>query len=742
MSDSVAKVLINLSLDRTFDYRIPAELEGRIAPGAKVSVPFGKGDSPRSAFVVSVSPSSHRKDLKPILSLCGDKPMIPPNLLKLGEWIASYYCCTREQAVRVLLPGAVRNGKIRTRTVPRCYLADPAAAAEYMGKATARTRARAEILKLLSVRGGQSPDALATAAGAGKSAVRALVKLGLIRVEEEKVLRDPLRGAKVQPTVPLDPTPDQAAALKKIREMADRTDGPGTLLLHGITCSGKTEVYLQAIAHILERGMDAIVLVPEISLTPQTVSRFRGRFGDKVSVLHSGLTDGERYDEWMKVYNGDVRIAVGARSALFAPFRRLGLIIVDEEHENSYKQSEAPRYNARDVAVMRGRMEKALVILGSATPSLESWHNAESGKYELASMRTRSNPEIHLPAVRIVNMQMEKNEEDKTPFFSKMLIQAVQKRLADGDQTILFLNKRGFARQMLCEVCGFVATCADCGVPYTYHRKTATLSCHLCGAALPAPETCPDCASPQIRYQGAGTERIEHQAHALFSSARIARMDSDTMTNPAQYEQVLTSFRRKEIDILIGTQMIAKGLDFPNVTLVGILNADMGLFLPDFRAQERTFQLLAQVAGRAGRGFAGGEVLIQTFNPFNPAIEHAANHDFIAFAEEELEVRRELEYPPFTRLCILHFEGPDAAEVQAAAEALTQRLAGEAPEVEISPPSPAPVERIKGKYRFMSVARGKNQSRFRPVLRAAVMNWRKTNKTVDFQADVDALNLL
>ena len=742
MSDSVAKVLINLSLDRTFDYRIPAGLEGLVVPGAKVSVPFGKGNAPRPAFVISVSPGSDRKDLKEILSLSGERPMIPDNLLKLGEWIASYYCCTREQAVRVLLPGAVRNGKIRTRTVPRCYLADPAAAAEYMGKATARTKARAEILKQLSVRGGQSPDALAAAAGAGKSAVKALVKLGLIRIEEEKVLRDPLRGVKVEPTKPLEPTPDQAAALKTIREMSDRADAPGTLLLHGITCSGKTEVYLQAIGHILERGRDAIVLVPEISLTPQTVSRFRGRFGDKVSVLHSGLTDGERYDEWMKVYNGDVRIAVGARSALFAPFRNLGLIIVDEEHENSYKQSEAPRYNARDVAVMRGKLEKALVILGSATPSLESWHNAESGKYALASMRTRSNPEIHLPAVRIVNMQMEKNEEDKTPFFSKLLVQAVRKRLADGDQTILFLNKRGFARQMICEVCGFVAACPDCGVPYTYHRKTATLSCHLCGAALPAPENCPDCASPKIRYQGAGTERIEFQARALFPEAHIARMDSDTMTNPAQYEQVLSDFRRKKTDILIGTQMIAKGLDFPNVTLVGILNADMGLFLPDFRAQERTFQLLAQVAGRAGRGFSGGEVLIQTFNPFNPAIEHAANHDFIAFAQEEMEVRRELEYPPFTRLSVLHFEGQDAAEVQAAAEDLTRRLSGEAPEVEISPPSPAPVERIKGKYRFMSVARGKNQARFRSVLRAAVMSWRKKNRTVDFQADVDALNLL
>ncbi len=745
MSCFAAKILMDISLDRTFDYRIPEEFVSRIQPGVKVNVPFGRGDKQRVGCVSAVFEITDEaaEKLKYITEILEERPAIPEKLLKLGDWISAYYCCTREQSLRNLLPGAVRNGKVRARTEPRYYLNDPVAAADYIAKATARTKPRAEILKQLSFRGGQSADNLIAASGSSKSALAALVTLGLIKKENVQILRDPFKGAKVQQSKPMTPTPDQAAALEKIFQMADHPDGKQhVLLLHGITCSGKTEVYLQAIAHILESGGDAIVLVPEISLTPQTVMRFRSRFGDQVSVLHSGLTDGERYDEWMKVYTGKVRIVVGARSALFAPFKNLKLIIVDEEHENSYKQSEAPRYNARDVAVIRGKLENALVILGSATPSLESWNNALNGKYAIARMYSRSDPAIQLPKVQVVDMRIEKTDDDKTPLFSKILRDAVHDRIKHGEQTILFLNKRGFARQMMCEVCGYVATCPDCSIPYTYHRKMQTLTCHLCGAMLPAPETCPDCKAPQIRYSGAGTERIEHQAYALFPDARIARMDSDTMTNPGMYEEVLSKFRRGETDILIGTQMIAKGLDFPNVTLVGILNADMGLYLPDFRAQERVFQLLAQVAGRAGRGFAGGEVLIQTFSPFNPAIIHATGHDYLSFAEEELEIRKELLYPPYSRLCALHFEGDSSEEVLTAAQQLVEKLQNSCPEMEITEPMPAPVERIKGKYRFMSVAKGETPNSFRKLLRQEIMDWRKKNRDVIFYADIDALNLL
>lgn len=742
---SVARVLIDLSLDRPFDYLIPETLRGKIQTGMRVRVPFGKGGGERSACVVSVlHHSEYDSSLKPLLGICETHPHIPGPLIRLAEWMSEYYCCTREQAVRNLLPGAVRNGKIRPKTHSCYFIADAAKASEYIASASGQRKKRAEVLKLLLRKPGLEAERLEAESGAGQGVIRALRKEGLLIREETVRERDPFQGAEIQPTSPLPPTPDQARALDQIFRMLDHPSEQSVLLLHGVTCSGKTEVYLQAIGHVLESGGDAIVLVPEISLTPQTVTRFKARFGDRVSVLHSGLSDGERHDEWMKVHSGRVRIAVGARSALFAPFRNLKLIVVDEEHENSYKQSEAPRYNARDVAVMRGKLEGALVILGSATPSLESYRNAETGRYALAKMLKRSDPEIVMPEVKIIDMRMEAADGEKIPFLSRMLVEAVRDRIRKGEQSILFLNKRGYARQMICELCGYVAVCPECSVPYTYHKKSQLLTCHLCAGSLPAPQLCPGCASEQIRYQGAGTERIEIIAGEVFKGARIARMDSDTMTRPSLYEKVLSSFRRGETDILIGTQMIAKGLDFPNVTLVGIINADMGLYIPDFRAQERSFQLIAQVAGRAGRGFVRGEVLVQTSNPFNPAIQCAAEHDYAAFYQEEMPIRKELNYPPCGHLIALHFDGTDPETVLRAAIEFRERARPfeNEPSLLISDPAPAPLERIRGKYRFMMIVRGEKLGAFRKMLRSEIMAWRRKNKQVDFYADVDALNLM
>ncbi len=744
---TVATVLMELALDRPFEYRIPPELIGRIQVGMLVNVPFGKGQKEREGCVVALSSSSRYpiEDLKFIAGIRGERPSLPDALLKLADWMAEYYCCTREQALRNLMPGAVRNGKIKPKKELRYYLADAAEAAKYIATAKKQQEKRAAVLKQLSVRPGSTADQITRATTYGKSVLDALVKAGLVKKEAEQIDRDPFKGMQVQKTEPLPPTPEQKAALGKIYAMTDpaRKQDQHVLLLHGITCSGKTEVYLQAIGHILEQGGDAIVLVPEISLTPQTVNRFRSRFGDMVSVLHSGLTDGERFDEWMKVRNGKVRIAVGARSALFAPFANLKLIVVDEEHENSYKQSEAPRYNARDVAVMRGKLENALVILGSATPSLESYRNAETGKYALVQMLKRSDPSIVLPSVQIIDMKLEANDEGKTPYFSKVLVEAVRDRIRNGEQTILFLNKRGYARQMMCDDCGYIAMCPDCSVSYTYHRHTETLSCHLCASTVLAPEICPQCGSREIRYSGAGTERIENLCKELFQGARIARMDSDTMTRPSLYEQVLGSFRRGDLDILIGTQMIAKGLDFPNVTLVGIVNPDIGLAMSDFRAAERSFQLLAQVAGRAGRGYIPGEVIIQTRLPYNPAIQYAAEHDYQGFYDEEIEIRREFSYPPFGHLAVLHFDGMDGAETLDAATRFIEAIRNDFPDgISISDPCPAPLERIKGKYRFVSIVNGEKLGAFRKRLRAEIMTWRKNNRNVDFYADIDALNLI
>lgn len=741
---TIAKVLVNLSLDRPFDYRIPDELVGKIRPGTHVRIPFGKGTGERGAYVVALADRSDFPGLKTIIGISGERPALSDALLRLADWMAEYYCCPREQALRNLLPGAVRSGRVKAKTEARFYIEDRDAAGRFLAGAKKKDAKRVAVIQYLMLRSGGGANSIAKETDTGKSVLTALVKLGLVKRDEERVDRDPFKGASVQKTEPLTPTPEQKIALDKIRSMIEHPGEQHVLLLHGITCSGKTEVYLQAIARILETGGDAIVLVPEISLTPQTVNRFRSRFGDLVSVLHSGLSDGERYDEWMKVHDGRVRIAVGARSALFAPFKNLKLIVVDEEHEPSYKQSEAPRYNARDVAVVRGRFENALVILGSATPSLESFHNAKTGKYELVQMLQRSDPSIQLPAVHVVDMKLEANEKGQTPYFSKMLVEAVYERLRRGEQSILFLNKRGFARQMMCDACGFTARCPDCGVAYTYRRKAETLSCHLCASTVAAPSKCPQCGSPDIRYSGAGTERIEALAGELFKGARIARMDSDTMTHPSLYEKVLGSFRRGDLDILIGTQMIAKGLDFPNVTLVGIVNPDLGLAMPDIRANERGFQLLAQVAGRAGRGFAGGEVIIQTRLPYNSAIQYAVTHDYMGFYEEEITVREELAYPPFTHLAVLHFDGMDAAETLSAASLFVEELSRgfDPKQVEIQEPCPAPLERIKGKYRFISAVRGEKLGAFRKRLREGVMTWRREHKNIDFYVDIDALNAL
>ena len=739
---NIARVLLNLSLDRSFDYRIPEQLRGRITAGMRVIVPFGRGDGERRAYVVAVGSDSRHGDLKEVIAVCEDHPALPQSLLKIGEWMADYYCCAGELAVRTLLPGAVRSGKIKPKTKAFYFLNDMSRAADYIAK-NARARSKCAVIRTLMLHPGIESEALESESGASKAVLKELVKLDLVTTEDRAVERNPFAGTELLRTEPLPPTDEQAAALKVMFERMEHPESaaPHVILLHGVTGSGKTEVYLQAIARAVEQGREAIVLVPEISLTPQTVERFRSRFGDMVSVLHSGLTDGERYDEWMKVHRGKVKIAVGARSALFAPFRNLALIIVDEEHDTSYKQSEAPRYNARDVAVMRGKLENALVILGSATPSMESYYNAQTGKYTLCRLTKRSDPSILMPEVKIIDMRLEGTEEGKLPFLSKFLVQAVRERIARGEQSILFLNRRGFARQMACDLCGYVAMCPDCSVAYTYHRKTQMLTCHLCASSREAPAVCPNCGSEHIRYSGAGTERIENISLDCFKGARIARMDSDSMTRPSLYAKVLSQFRRGELDILIGTQMIAKGLHFPNVTLVGIVNADMGLFMPDFRAAERSFQLLTQVAGRAGRGEVKGEVLVQTCTPFNPPLMYAAGHDYEGFYREEIAIREELKYPPFGHMMIVHFRGEDPEGILRTAAELMEKVRPQLdPETIVSEPAPAPIERVKGKYRFMAAFRSGKLAPLRRALRREIYSVRRPD--VEIYVDVDPISML
>ncbi len=544
-------------------------------------------------------------------------------------------------------------------------------------------------------------------------------------------------------------------------------------LLHGVTGSGKTEVYLQALTHALEQGKGAIVLVPEISLTPQTVERFKARFSSGklqtlVAVLHSHLSAGERHDEWHKIRQGRARIVIGARSAIFAPVEPLGLIIVDEEHEHTYKQEEAPRYHARDVAIMRGQMENAVVVLGSATPSLESYYNCKKGKYTLLELPERVDDQ-KMPHVRVVDMRQAAYKEKGPPIFSNQLKEAITQRLERGEQTILFLNRRGYSTALQCPKCGFVAQCPNCSLALTYHRPEQKLRCHICGFMDAVPAACPNvkCRNPAIRYAGLGTQKVEETLAKLFPDARVKRMDADTMKRKDDYRKVLGDFRVGKTDILVGTQMIAKGLHFPNVTLVGIIYADLALHQPDFRAGERTFQLLTQVSGRAGRGDVEGEVFVQAFAPFHPAIQYARRHDFTGFYEQEIEFREQLKYPPVSRVALLTLKGRNEDKVKFSADHLKRELEKKLmdnklltrPAATLSPPggerdgargafkdlilagpAPAPLLRAETYYRYQIMLRTRAMSKLSQAL-AKIVATLALPEDVTLSVDIDPVNL-
>ena len=565
--------------------------------------------------------------------------------------------------------------------------------------------------------------------------LRKMESAGMLRIYEKVFRRDPLEGRTFVRSFPLELNAAQADAKALIvGEM--RSPKPKPVLLRGVTASGKTEVYLQAIAETLAAQKCAIVLVPEIALTPQTIQRFASRFGDVTAVLHSQLSDGERHDEWRRIHEGAARVVVGPRSAVFAPVERLGLIVVDEEHEPSYKQDETPRYNARDVAVMRGAMENCPVVLGSATPSLESWRNAQIGKYRLATMPARA-VDMMMPLTRIVDMNGEVAKRVAHPVFSGELIEAIKLRLARGEQVMLFLNRRGYAPVVTCPACGHTETCANCSVGMTFHIADDNLRCHICGEVRTAPRVCPECGDADYRLQGVGTQRVEALARRFFPRASIQRMDADVTSRKMSHEEILSRFRAGKIDILIGTQMIAKGLDFPNVTLAGILNADTALNVPDFRASERAFQLIAQMAGRSGRGATQGEVFVQTFDPEHPAIVFACREDFDAFAEHELDERRQLSYPPFTRYACVTFRGTDKNKTLAYAESFASALPESDAYIKHAV-TPAYPEKAKTYWRFQMALRGADSRAINTALRntlAAV----PPPPSVQVCIDIDAL---
>ncbi len=707
-SPRLVDVALPLPLFRAFTYSVPDALRHTVEPGARVVVPFRNRTAIGIVLGESTGESLGASAAKAIIDVPDERAAFRPDLLAVGRWMADYYVSPVGLVLRAALPAALGRPQraepaLRTQRVLRvAQPLDTLMQRDALFKRAPQQRALYELLETL---GGQSPvQHLIERLGCSEGVVQALVKRGVVAVVHEPMDRDPFLSREAPPAKVVTPSDAQRQAIAELTAAA-----PGeTFLLHGITGSGKTLVYIEFLRQVLASGRGAIVLVPEIALTPQTVDRFRAVFGDLVAVLHSGLSDGERYDAWRALQRGDKRIAIGARSAVFAPLERLGAIVVDEEHEATYKQGEAPRYHAREVAIVRARESGAVVVLGSATPSLESWANAQSGKYRKLSLPARVGGGA-LPPVHVVDLRTETGDGAPASvvavrrILSARLEAALHDRLARGEQSLLLLNRRGFANFVTCPD-GHVVACPNCAISLTYHRAPERLVCHYCQHAEALTATCKACGAENMKQRGIGTQQVERLLIERFPTARVSRMDVDTTTGKWAHTEILDRVGRGEVDILLGTQMIAKGLDFPNVTLVGVIDADIGINLPDFRASERTFQLLSQVAGRAGRGPKGGEVFIQTRTPQHHAVVCAIEHDYLRFVTEELPTRESPPYPPTLRIANVVISGLDelavAACAQQAADWLTPRLVALEDAVTLVGPAPCPIERIKGRWRW------------------------------------------
>ena len=787
----IARIAIDgAASGRLFDYAVPPELAASCVVGARVRVHFGHravlgyvaelveesefvaavnaNQTPAQAptdLLLDVAPDPLKPALKPIEAVDGDGPVVLPVLMRLARWMAQYYLAPIERCIQTLLPAPVRSGRSREKI--RLYV--EAVAGEPEGgrdkarpsqspisggpgavpaaSAAPKLTKRQEqlVADIRRVGGGWLQQVIAEFKCTAET-LRRLEKLGAVTIVERQMRRDPFANRRVVPSKPLPLNEDQSRALRLVLDGVSQSEDasappPKPILLFGVTGSGKTEVYLQAIAAVLEKGRGAIVLVPEIALTPQTVQRFAARFGENIAVLHSALSDGERYDEWQRIRAGKARVVVGPRSAVFAPVERLGLIVVDEEHEPSYKQDESPRYNARDVAVMRANLEHCPIVLGSATPALESWKNVKTGKYEVARLSRRAAEDAVMPLVHIVDMRREISEAGQPRLFSQALLDAIKQRLDKGEQTLLFLNRRGYSTSLVCPSCGYVATCEACDIAYTYHRHDDCLRCHICGGWKRVADKCPQCGDPKYKCLGTGTQRIEQIVSACFPHARIARMDADSTSRKFSHDDILGAFKAGKTDILIGTQMIAKGLHFPNVTLVGIVMADSSLHIPDFRAGERTFQLLAQVSGRTGRGAIAGEVYVQTYTPDHPAVQMARTENFEGFADGELEIRRDLNYPPYCHLTCLTLNGPEESAVSALLERIAEAVHNKADKsVIVSEVVPASLPKANNQFRYQLLLRAPTTSRILPPLSAALTDIRVPD-TMRLSVDVDALSL-
>jgi primosomal protein N' (replication factor Y) (superfamily II helicase) len=749
----LADVAVPVPLSRAFTYAVPPELAAAIKPGARVVCELGKRRL--VGVVLGVADRSlPGVKLKPIAAVVDPEPILPAELLAFLVQLGGYYFAPIGEVLRLALPAMERDqvralgaqgelqGDVRQVGGRKIAYARPTDAIEPAGSLRGQAAA---VLALLRANGDQPVARLEERFGNARAAVKKLVDLGLAVVEQREPPRDPFFASPEARDQPPELNDAQASAAAKI-EGALAAGAHQAFLLFGVTGSGKTEVYLRAIAACLARGKGALVMVPEIALTPQVVARFRARFGDDLAVVHSGLADADRHAMWTRLRRGEVRVAIGARSALFAPVPDLGLLIVDEEHDGSFKQEEGVRYHARDMALLRGYRSGAVVVLGSATPSIESMGLVKKGKLHELDLPDRAVREATLPAVTIVDIRRIGAGPTGDRLISLPLHRALEQTLAAKEQAILFLNRRGFAPSVICESCGAIETCRSCSVALTFHRaRGGRLRCHYCDFEGPLPPVCSACSAPALALEGLGTEKLEATIAAAFPGARVARLDRD-VAGGDKSEAILARMRRGEIDVLVGTQMVTKGHDLPSVTLVGVVNADASLSLPDFRAAERGFQLLVQVAGRAGRHDKPGKVLIQTRSPDHPAIEFASRHDVRGFLERELRDRHEVGYPPFSRLALLRIDAADEEVARAAAgklaaaaktspDALARRVA-------VLGPAAAPIARLRGRFRFRVMLRAKDRGPLRAVLEGLGDLRESADRRVRVVVDVDPNSML
>ncbi|WP_368298444.1 primosomal protein N' [Cytobacillus firmus] len=784
---NIASVIVDVpakQTDRAFDYKIPSHLKGVIFPGMRVVVPFG----PRKiqGFVTGLKAVSDFQQLKSILEPMDLNPVLNQELLNLGEWLTEKTLCYKISAFQAMLPAALKakyekklvmaenadrkllpekvctlfqnaeeitwddavkggalpllqkeasNGnieiiyqvkeRVKKKKVKQVFAAAPSKElADYLQNLPGNATKQKEVLEyFLQEEGSVDQKELFSLLGITSSTLKGLLQKGLLGQKDVEIYRNPFGDREFERTEPLSLTEEQRKAIIPILNSIE-DNRHETFLLYGVTGSGKTEVYLQSIQRVLEDGKEAIVLVPEISLTPQMVKRFKGRFGDQVAVMHSGLSAGEKYDEWRKIQRKEVKVVVGARSAIFAPFENLGIIIIDEEHETSYKQEENPRYHARDAAIKRAENHNCPVVLGSATPSLESFARAQKGVYHLLTLENRMNNQA-LPAVDIIDMREELREGNRS-MFSRKLLEKIKDRLGKKEQIVLFLNKRGHSSFVMCRDCGYVINCPHCDISLTYHRYNQQMKCHYCGYEASVPNACPECESEHIRYFGTGTQKVEEELAKILPEAKVIRMDVDTTSRKGAHEKLLDQFQEGHADILLGTQMIAKGLDFPNITLVGVLSADTMLHLPDFRSSEKTFQLLTQVSGRAGRHELEGEVIIQTYTPEHYSIELAGEQDYDKFYDREMMVRKIHRYPPFFYISLVTVSHEELMKAVSVTEKITQYIQSKlSAESIVLGPVASPIPRINNRYRYQCLIKYKREPELGQTLKKILDNYQQ-----------------